>query len=125
MAFFLPGNLPIASTFVEAANPSTATLLAELDSSNFRLNPQTPAERTYQVHAYLSGSTAANWVVESATSTALSATVDRYLLRTSPQQTAQFVLAFRLTAQTDRIRVRHYSTNTGTYEAKLVAQEIG
>ena len=124
MAFFLLGTVPIGSTFSEAANPSTSTLLAELDSSNFGNTNDGPAERSYVVNAYLGGSTAGYWSVERATSTALNARQDFYLFRTSPQQTSQFVCYFRLTARTDRIRVRHYSTNTGTYEAKLMAQEI-
>ena len=70
MSFFLPGAVPINSTFAPATDPSTTTLLAELDSSNFQLNPRTPVERIYGVYAYLGGSTSAYWVVESATSTA-------------------------------------------------------
>lgn len=124
MSFFLPGVIPINSTFASVSDPSTATLLAELDSTNFQVQTSTPKERMYAVYAYLGGSTGGAWVVESATSTALNASVDRFFVRTASGQTSQFVMKFRLTAQTDRIRVRHTSTATGSFEAKLSAEEI-
>jgi hypothetical protein len=124
MSFFLPGVVPINSTFAPAANPSTATLLAELDSSNFQLGTGAVVPRIYSVFAYLGGSTGGYWVVESATSTALNASVDRFFVRTASGQTSQFVFKFRLTASTDRIRVRHQSTATGDFDAKLSAEEI-
>lgn len=124
MSFFLPGVIPINSTFAPATDPSTATLLAELDSSNFQLQPRTPAERMYAVYAYLGGSTGAYWVVESATSTALASGVDKFFVRTASGQTSQFAFKFRLTATTDRIRARLASTTAGTYDAKLSAEEI-
>ena len=125
MAFFLPGNVPINSTFAQATDPSTTALLAELDSSNFQLGSTAPA-RMYGVNIYLGGSTGALWVVEHATSTniASSAVADRVFLRTASGQTSQFVHNFRLTAVSDRIRVRHPSSVTGTFDAKLSAQEI-
>jgi hypothetical protein len=125
MAFFLAGNIPINSTFAQATDPSTAALLAELDSSNFQVAPTSPA-RMYGVNIYLGGSTGALWVVEHARSTnvASSAVVDRVFLRTASGQTSQFVHNFRLTATTDRIRVRMPSSLSGTFDAKLSAQEI-
>lgn len=125
MAFYLPGNTPINSTTLPQTDPSTAVLLAELDSTNFQLATRSPDARTYAVSAYLGGSTGAYWVVESATSTALSASVDRFFFRTASGQTSQFIVKFRLTAPTDRIRVRHMSTVTGLFDAKLSAEEIG
>jgi hypothetical protein len=47
------------------------------------------------------------------------------IMRTASGQTSQFVVNFRLTALTDRIRVRVPSSGlTGSFEAKLSAQEI-
>lgn len=125
MAFFLPGTTPINSTFAQATDPSTTALLAELDSSNFGVLSNGPA-RMYGVNIYLGGSTGALWVVEHATSTAITtgAVVDRVFLRTASGQTSQFIHNFRLTAPTDRLRVRHVSSVTGTFDAKLSAQEI-
>lgn len=126
MAFFLAGNVPVNSTFAPVTDPSSAALIAELDSSNFRLTTGSPAERMYGVNIYLGGSTGALWVVEHAVSTGVSSTsfADRVFLRTASGQTSQFVVNFRLTARTDRIRVRIPSTLSGTFDAKLSAQEI-
>lgn len=125
MSFFLAGNVPINSTFAPVTDPSTTTLLAELDSSNFS-NSTTPGQsRIYQVNAYLGGSTGAYWVVESATSTAIAAGVDKFNVRTASGQTSQFVFRFKLTAVTDRIRVRQVSSASGVFDAKLSAEEIG
>lgn len=126
MAFFLPGNVPINSTFAQATDPSTSALLAELDSSNFQIASASVVPRMYGVNIYLGGSTGALWVVEHATSTnvASTAVADRVFLRTASGQTSQFVCNFRLTAGTDRIRVRHPSSVSGTFDAKLSAQEI-
>lgn len=124
MSFFLPGVVPVNSTFASVADPSTATLLAELESTNFQVPAASVTARLYAVYAYLGGSTGAAWVVESATSTALGASADRFFVRTASGQTSQFVFNIRLTAGTDRIRVRHASTVTGSFEAKLSAQEI-
>jgi hypothetical protein len=126
MSLFLPGVVPINSTFAPATDPSTAALLAELDSTNFQLGPSSPKERMYSVFAYLGGSTGAYWCVEHASSTNIASTaiVDRFTVRTASGQTSQFVFKFRLTAQTDRIRVRHVSSVSGVFDAKLSAEEI-
>ena len=127
MSFFLPGAVPYNSTAAPATDPSTTALLAELDSSNFQLSaPGTPSERMYAVYAYLGGSTGAYWSVEHASSTNIASTaiVDRFTVRTASGQTSQFIFKFRLTATTDRIRVRHVSTVTGVFDAKLSAEEI-
>lgn len=124
MSYFITGNVPINSTFAPATDPSTTALLAELDSSNFR--PRGPGERIYGVHITLGGSTGGYWVVEHATSTnvASTAVADRCFYRTASGQTSQFVRKFRLTATTDRIRVRHVSSVSGLFEAGLSAEEL-
>ena len=123
MAFFVPFNPPINSTFAPEASPSTSTILAELDSSNFGNNVNLRKDRIYGINAWLGGSTAATWVIEQATSTALADTVDSLTVRTASQQHSQFLKVFKLGA-TDRIRVRHASTVSGTFEAYLQAQEL-
>ena len=123
MAFFVPFNPPINSTFAATADPSTATILAELESSNFGNNTHQRGDRIYGVNIWVGGSTAATWVIEQATSTALAATVDSLTVRTASQQHSQFLKVFKLAAN-DRIRVRHASTVSGTFEAYLQAQEL-
>lgn len=117
MSFFLPGNLPINSTFAPVTDPSTTALLAEIDSSN--IGPTRREERTFAVNIHVGGSTGAYWVVEHATSTTLSAIRDRLFLRTASGQTSQFVWKVRFQATTDRVRVRHVSSASGVFEAKL------
>lgn len=124
MSYFQAGAIPVTSTFAAASDPSTTTLLAELDSSNFGITGEKKRERIWNVHAYLGGSTGAYWVIERATSTAISAGVDKIRVRTASGQTSQFVVKFRSTAVTDRFRVRHESSVTGTFDACLIAEEI-
>ena len=123
MAFFAPYNPPVNSTFAAESNPSTATIIAELESSNFGNNTHQRSDRIYGVNIWVGGSTAATWWIEQATSTALTDTTDRLTVRTASQQHSQFLKVFKLAAN-DRIRVRHASTVTGTFEAYLQAQEL-
>jgi len=127
MSFFLTGNIPINSTFAPASDPSTTTIIAELDSTNFKVRSAAASERIYGVNVWVGGSTGAYWVCEHATSTAVNsgAIVDRVFFRTASGQTSQFVHKFRLTATTDRIRLRHVSSVTGVFEGKLQAEELG
>lgn len=127
MSYYITGNPPINSTFAPVSDPSTSALLAELDSTNFKVfAKQGPSERIYGVNISIGGSTGAYWVVEHVTSTAIgtAAIVDRCFYRTASGQTSQFVRKFRLTATTDRIRVRHVSSVTGVFEAGLSAEEL-
>lgn len=124
MSHYVSGSPPITSTFAAATDPSTTTLLAELDSSNFRYGSTALREHTFNVHAYLGGSTGAYWIVERATSTAINSGLEQFRVRTASGQTSQFVFRFRSTSQTDRIRVRHVSTVSGTFDATLCAEEI-
>lgn len=126
MSFFANGNIPINSTYAPVNNPSTTALIAELDSSNFALGANAPKERIYNVNITLGGSTGGYWVFEVATSTTISAgaVTDLAYYRTASGQTSQFVRKVRLTATTDRIRVRHVSSVTGVFEASLQAEEI-
>ena len=62
MSFFLPGVVPINSTFAPVANPSTATLLAELESTNFQVDANTrQQQRIYALSIWAGGSTGGYW----------------------------------------------------------------
>jgi hypothetical protein len=126
MSFFLTGNVPINSTQESFTDPSTSALLAELDSSNFQNKLLNGPARTYSVNAWVGGSTGALWVCEQATSTAISSgvVVTKVFWRTASGQTSQFVHKFKLNNATDRIRIRHVSSVTGTFDAKLQAEEL-
>ena len=125
MSFFLTGNVPINSPQEPVSDPSTTAILAELDSTTFKNSSQGPA-RTYNVNMWVGGSTGAYWVCEQVTSTAISSAVvvTKVFWRTASGQTSQFVHKFRLTSPTERIRIRHVSSVTGTFDAKLQAEEL-
>lgn len=121
--FYVPGNKPIDSTQASvASNPSTSAILAELDRTNFE---STGPNRQYVVNAFLGGSSAAVWIVESATSSNVDSTsiIVQKVLYTAPAQTSQFQLRFALSGD-QRIRVRHLSSNTGSYAASLQAEAM-
>jgi hypothetical protein len=125
MAFFAFYNPPVDSTAGATADPSTSALLAELDSTNFGNQTSLRGDRLYALNIWVGGSTAALWVVEQATSTNIASTavVTALRVRTASNQHSQFVKVFKL-GPSDRIRVRHPSSLSGTFEASLQAQEI-
>ena len=128
MATLVSFNPPVNSTAAAATDPSTAALLAELDSTNFGIpstGNMTRGDRLYAVNMWLGGSTAALWAVEQATSTniASSAIVTQLRLRTASNQHSQFIAVFKM-GPADRIRVRQPSSVTGSFEAYLQAQEV-
>lgn len=130
MAFFLTGNRPINSTQGPTADPSTAAILAELDSSQLGMRNSAgqdigPASRTFSVNIWLGGSTGMYWAVEQATSTAISSgvVVDAFYPRTASGQTSQFVRKFTLSPG-HRLRVHHVSSVTGLADASLQAEEL-
>lgn len=123
MSFYLPGNRVIDSTTLgTAANPSTTTILAELTSENFQ---STQTGRQYVVNITLGGSTSAAWVVEQTTSSNVNSTtiMTQTVYYTSPGQTSQFVARYTVSG-VERLRARHFSSNTGSFAAKLSAEEI-
>lgn len=122
MSWFVPGNPTIDSTEALASNPSTATILAELNAGHFG---STRANRDYAVYAYLGGSTGAVWTWERVTSSNVNSTtiLEQTTLYTASGQTSQFLKKFRVTGD-QRIRLRHQSSLQGTFAAKLSAEEI-
>src|SRR5690242_1289466 len=74
MAYFDWGNRPIYSTnnVGQVANPSTATLVAEIDSTQLgTVNFVTGQSRLFRVLWILGSDTSATWQCERAASTAL------------------------------------------------------
>jgi len=123
MSFYLPGNKVIDSTTLGVtSSPSTSAILAELTAENFE---STKPNRQYVVNAWLGGSTAGAWVLELATSSNVDSTsiLNQVVLYTAAGQTSQFVKRFTVNGH-QRIRARHFSSNTGSYGAVLQAEEI-
>lgn len=124
MSFFVPGNPPITSTAASQTNPSTAVLLAELDST--ALHTATAGRtRLHQVNLWCGGSTTLEWWFEHCTSTGLgsSAITERQVFRTAANQTSQFVRKVSL-SNNERLRVRISAALTGSAEAKLQAEAL-
>ena len=123
MSFYVPGNKVINSTLLGSqSNPSTSAILAELDSTNFG---SSAANRKYVINCWLGGSSVGSWVVELASSPNVDSTsiLDQMVIYTAPGQTSQFVYRCSVTDR-QRVRVRHFSSNTGSYAAKLQAEEL-
>lgn len=106
MSFYAIGNLPITSTQALAANPTTGTLLAEIEGLQ---------EQVYEARIIAGGSTLAELWIEQCLSTGLGSTalrtsavaghLGRRVVFTPTQQSAQFIVRFRAETS-DRIRAR-------------------
>ena len=123
MSYFVPGNQSITSTNTGVStDPSTSAILAELTTTNFG---STERNRDYVVHAFLGGSTQGVWSVEQTTSSNVNSTtlMNQTIVYTAAHQTSEFIKRFRVSG-VERVRVRHFSSNTGSYHATLQAEEI-
>jgi len=122
MAFFVTGNPPLTSTQTTATDPSTTTLVAELDSTTLIT---TQRGGIYLLNWWPGASTNAVWWLEHCLSTGLGSTAirERQIIRTVTNQHAQYVRKFVLEAN-DRIRVRVGSTFTGDADVKLQAEKL-
>lgn len=105
------GNKPINSTgFAPVSAPSTATLLAELDSTMLgTVNFATGQNRIFQVTWIVGADTNATWQLESATDTGLANGVDILFPKTASGQSAQFNTVHTL-EKNYRLRARMFST---------------
>lgn len=111
MAWHDWGNRPINSTGVTLqAAPSTATLIAELDSTQLGTKDLVVGQsKIFQVTYILGGDTGLTWQVGVATSTALNAGRDEFFPKTATIASAQFVVQNEL-FKDERIRCRLVST---------------
>lgn len=114
MAWYADGDAPINSTtdHTVVAAPSTATLIAEIDSTqlgtvNFSVN-QT---RKYRCTIGVGADSNATWQFEQVNSTALTTSTHAtcWMLKSAPSQTGQYVINCTL-GQNDRLRLRMEST---------------
>lgn len=125
MAYFDWGNAPIHSTDSTAvSNPSTATLVGELDSTQLASTAWASA-KLFRVTWVVGASTLAVWRLEQALSTALASTSirDTTFLQTPSAQSGQYMLTYKLEPG-DRLRARVNSTFTGTATAKISAEPL-
>lgn len=111
MAWHDSGNKPVNSTgFVPVGAGSTATLYAELDSTQLGTAYfNTGQSRLYQVTYVMGADTNVTWQAGTCASTALNAGVDEFYPKTPTGQSAQYVMQHTL-EQNHRIRVRQFSS---------------
>ncbi len=119
------GNRSINSTSGVAGNPSTSTLLAELDSTrlgtvDFRTG------KNFQVSWIVGASTIATYRLEHCLSTGLGSTAirDVTLVQVPANQSGQYMLSYKLEPN-DRLRVRANAGFTGNGVAKIAAEPMG
>lgn len=122
MAFFDSGNPPINSTgFAPIAAPSTATLVAELDSTQLGTKDfVTGQSRIFVAHWIVGCDTAVTWQCEVATSTALGAGREIFYPKTGTGLSAEFLTRHNL-GPNERLRVRMFST--GANAAAFISAE--
>ena len=107
------GNQPIWSTTGPQANPSTQTLLAELDSTQLGTkNFIAGQSQGFRVTWIIGGDTVCAWQLEQSNSTALDAGVVKLFPRTPVNQHSQFVTTHVLELN-QRLRARLASSNAG------------
>lgn len=122
MAFNDWGNPPINSTYVPVAAPSTATLIAELDSTQLGTKDLVTGQKLLvRVNWVVGGDTNVTWQLESATSTALANGVDKLYPKTATGQSGQFVSYHEL-LKDYRLRARLFST--GANAAAYISAEV-
>lgn len=119
------GNRPVNSTTAQpATNPSTATLIAEVDSTQLGTQNFAVGQSRLALVTWILGSdTNAVWQCEIATSTALASPQDAIFLRTAGGQSAQFITTHVL-EQNARVRARLNSTFTGSAHAYIAVEPL-
>lgn len=120
------GNTPVNSTNIAqpVANPSTATLCAEIDSTQLGTqNLATGQSKNFRVTWILGADTNATFQCESASSTNLNAGVDIIAIKTATAQSGQFVTNHVL-GPNYRLRARVYSSFTGNVVALIQAEPV-
>ncbi len=123
------GSVPINSSGGTTAgswgletNPSTSTLIAEIDST--QLAQVLSGGSVYQVSWLVGASTNVTWLLEQASSTDLSVAVrDLSYVQTPSGQTGQYILSYKL-QKGDRLRARLLAGITGTATAKISAEPM-
>lgn len=119
------GNRAVWSTTAQpATNPSTATLIAEVDSTQLGTQDFAAGQSRLALVTWLLGSdTNATWMCEVVASTALNSTGESLLLKTAAGQTAQYVTTHTLN-RNSRVRARVYSTFTGDALASISVEPL-
>lgn len=104
------GNPPINSTFVPVATPSTATLIAELDSTQLGTKDFVAGQKKLTAVKWILGAdTNVTWQIGVCTSTALNAGRDEAYVKTPTAMSGEYVTEHEL-FKDERLRARLFST---------------
>lgn len=91
------GNQPINSTYVPVAAPSTATVMAAIDSTRLGTAFFTANQsRIFQVTYVVGSDTVASWQLGVARNTVSTGAIDVFYPKTSPSLSAQYVVQHTL-----------------------------
>lgn len=120
------GNPPINSTAAPASNPSTSTLIAELDSTQLGTKNLVGGQKLLVTATWILGhnnSSGASWQLETCASTALNSGVDVFYPFSPQNQSAQYVTTHEL-FKDYRMRARLFSSQAGTFAAYISAEVL-
>lgn len=133
MSFFTLGTPTISSTSGLATNPSTSTIIAEIDSTQLARHIVQDGGANFQVTWIVGGATNAVWQLEQCLSTGLDISTsastgsDANALTfayTPTNQSAQYITKHRL-IRGDRLRVRvNAAIGAGVVGAKILAEPL-
>lgn len=126
MGWYDAGNPPIVSsaTAQPVSNPSTLTLLNEIDSTQLgtAFYP-TNHSQLFRATLFIGGDTNLTVQFEAAKSTALSGSTQIYYIKTPTAQSGQYVMNFRL-KKDYRLRCRCASTATTSVVCSIQAEVL-
>lgn len=126
MSFYGWGNVPVNSTTAQpVSNPSTATLVAVVDSTQLgTVNLMATQHLPCLVTALVGADTAATWQIEISASSTLADQPDySWFLKTPTGQSGQYMLKGRIT-KNSQVRARLNSTFTGSAVASLSVEVL-
>jgi len=119
------GNPPVFSTTAQpVSNPSTATLCAEIDSTQLGTKDLADGQKILVLTTWLvGGDTTATWQLEAASSTALNASTQAIFVKSPPGQSGQYITVNEL-YKDYRLRARVASTFTAAVTASIIAERM-
>lgn len=119
------GNPPVFSTTPQpVSNPSTATLCAEIDSTQLGTQNLAPDQKILVMTTwFVGGDTLATWRLEAATSTANGAGVQTVFVKSPTGQSGQYITVNEL-LKDYRLRARVDSTFTANVVASIQAERL-
>jgi hypothetical protein len=119
------GNPPVYSTTAQpVGTPSTATLCAELDSTQLGTKDLVSGQKVLVMTTwFIGGDTSYTWQLEAAGSTALTDSTQVVYVKTPTGQSGQYITVNEL-YKDYRLRARIVSTNQASVTASICAERM-